>query len=222
MSWFGFAGIFAAFFATHSIPLRPAFKSPLVAWLGRRWFGVIYSLLSLIMLALLIHAAGRAPYVQLWPVAEWQYRVVQGGMLVVCLLLAMAVGRPNPFSFGGWENARFEPSRPGIVRLSRHPLLLALALWAGLHLLPNGNLSHVILFGCLATFALAGQSLIDRRKRRELGDVVWQDMHNEVARASLLGAPLSRTSTALRIAAGVALYAFLVALHPVVIGVPAG
>jgi uncharacterized membrane protein len=222
MGWFGFAGVFAAFFATHSIPLRPAIRSRLVAWLGPRGFGVVYSLLSTIMLALLMHAAGRAPYVQLWPAAEFQYRIVQVGMLVVFLLVAMAVGRPNPFSFGGRENARFEPSRPGIVRLSRHPLLIALALWAGLHLLPNGSLSHVILFGCLAIFALAGQSLIDRRKRRELGDAVWQDMRMEMARAPLSGPPLSWTRAILRIVAGVVLYAFLVSLHPIVIGVPAG
>ena len=36
-------------------------------------------------------------------------------------------------------------------------------------LVPNGDLAHVILFGTFAGFALLGQRLIDRRKRREMG-----------------------------------------------------
>ncbi len=222
MSWFGFAGVVAAFFVTHSVPLRPAIKSRLVASLGARGFGAVYSLLSLAMLALLIHSAGRAPYIQLWPVAEWQYHFVQAGMLVVCLLLALAIGRPNPFSFGGRRNTRFDPKRPGIVRLTRHPLLIALALWAGLHLLPNGNLAHLILFGSLAAFALMGQTLIDRRKQREMGADTWHSLRAQMAGAPILGAPVSWTNACLRIAGGIAIYILLVTLHPVVIGVPAG
>ena len=80
--------------------------------------------------------------------------MVHLGMFAVCLILALSIARPNPFSFGGAQNARFDPARPGIVRWVRHPILLSLALWAGLHLLPNGDLSHVILFGVLGALPL--------------------------------------------------------------------
>jgi hypothetical protein len=62
--------------------------------------------------------------------APWQYHVVLVVMLPVCLILSLAIARPNPFSFGGARNETFDPARPGIVRLNRHPLLLALALWS--------------------------------------------------------------------------------------------
>lgn len=131
MGWGEYALAFAAFFLTHSVPVRPQLRPWLVARLGHAGFGMAYSVLSLGVLAWLIGAAGRAPYLQLWPWAAWQNHVVLTIMLPVCLILALAIARPNPFSFGGARNDRFDPARPGLVRLTRHPLLLALALWAG-------------------------------------------------------------------------------------------
>ena len=135
----------------------------------------------------------------------------------VCLILALSIGRPNPFSFGGARNDQFDPARPGIVRLSRHPLLAALALWAAAHVVPNGDLAHVILFGTFAAFALLGGRLIDRRKRREMGPE-WQRMHDRVVDAPLLSASPSG-GTLLRLVAGTALYGALLWAHPFLFGV---
>jgi uncharacterized membrane protein len=221
VTWAEFAGVFALFFATHSIPVRPAIKLRITARIGERGFGIGYSILSLAMLALLIRAAGQAPFVELWPQMPWHRHAVHLGMLAVCLILAFSIARPNPFSFGGSRNDRFDPARPGIVRLVRHPILIALALWAGLHLLPNGDLAHVLLFGVLGAFALAGRSLINRRKRREMGQGNWEQLNRAVVQAPLVNPSLSWTGTVLRCIAGMVLFAVLIALHPVVIGVSA-
>ncbi len=61
----------------------------------------------------------------------------------------------------------FDPANPGIVRLCRHQLLLAL--WAASHAVPNGDLAHLILFGTIAIFAVLGTRLVDRRRQREMG-----------------------------------------------------
>jgi uncharacterized membrane protein len=221
MTWAGFAGIFALFFATHSVPVRPSIKSRITAKIGRRGFGISYSILSIGMLTLLIWSAGQAPYVELWPQMVWQRHVVHLGMLAVCLILAFSIARPNPFSFGGARNDRFDPTRPGIVRITRHPVLIALALWAGLHLLPNGDVAHVILFGVLGGFAIAGRALINRRKRREMGEERWTALNTAVENARLINRPLSWTGATVRIVAGVTVFVALLALHPAVIGVPA-
>jgi uncharacterized membrane protein len=176
-----------------------------------------YSALSLAVLAWLIGAAGRAPYVGLWDWAPWQVHVPLTVMGPVCLILALSIGRPNPFSFGGARNDQFDPARPGIVRLSRHPLLLALALWAAAHVVPNGDLAHVILFGTFAAFALLGGRLIDRRKRREMGPE-WQGMLDRVAATPLLSVSPSG-DTLLRLAASIALYGALLWAHPFLFGV---
>ncbi|SIT02207.1 Uncharacterized membrane protein [Roseivivax lentus] len=218
MGWIEFIAAFATFFLSHALPVRPAVKRWLQARLGATGFTVLYSLVSLAALSWVIAAAGRAPVVPLWSRAPWQTHVVLALMLPVCLILALAIAGPNPFSFGGAHNARFDPARPGIVRVSRHPLLLALALWAAAHLVPNGDLAHVILFATFAGFAALGGRLIDRRKAWEMGPD-WQRMRARVAQAPMVPRPLSRGSAAARLALGVALYATLLWLHPWLFGV---
>ena len=217
MGWFEFALAYAVFFLSHSLPVRPPLRPWLQARRGAFGFTLAYSALSLAVLAWLIGAAGRAPHVPLWDWAPWQAHAPLLVMGPVCLILALSIGRPNPLSFGGARNDLFDPARPGIVRVWRHPLLLALALWAAAHVVPNGDLAHVILFGTFAAFALLGGRLIDRRKRREMGPE-WQRMRDRVADAPLLSASPSR-GTLLRIAAGGALYGALLWAHPFLFGV---
>ncbi|MBK5932613.1 putative membrane protein [Rhodovulum imhoffii] len=221
MSWAGFAVVFAAFFLTHSIPVHPPIRTRLTGIFGTRGFTLGYSALSLAMLAFLIRAAGQAPYVQLWPQMPWQRHAVHLGMLAVCLILALSVGRPNPFSFGGSRNDRFDPARPGLIRWSRHPILLALIIWAGMHLVANGDLAHVILFGLLGSFAMAGRLLIDRRKRRDLGEDRWQTLDAARREAAVLPIPLFRAEVAGRMVIGLGLFVGLLWAHPHLIGVPA-
>lgn len=214
MTWGGYGLAFAAFFLSHSLPIRPPLRPWLVARLGARGFALAYSALSLAVLVWLIVAAGRAPFVPVWDWAQWQNHAVLALMLPACLILALAVARPNPFSFGGLRNDGFDPARPGIIRLTRHPLLVALALWAGAHVLPNGDLAHVLLFSTFAAFAVLGGRLIDRRRRREMGGR-WHDLRAAMAASR----PGFGRDTALRLVAGGLLYAALLALHPLVIGV---
>lgn len=216
MGWAEFIAAFGVFFLSHSVPVRPKVKAWLVARVGPGGFTLGYSLLSLAVLAWVIGAAGRAPFVPLWSWAAWQGYVTVSLMLVVCVILGLAIARPNPFSFGGAGNARFDPARPGIVRVTRHPMLLALALWAVGHMVPNGDLAHVILFGCFAGFALVGGALIDWRKRRVMGqDWAWL----EQARREADLRPQSWGGAGLRVLLGVALYAVLLGAHPYLIGV---
>jgi uncharacterized membrane protein len=217
MGWFEFYLAYVVFFLSHSLPVRAPLRPWLQARLGVSGFTLTYSALSLAVLAWLIVAAGRAPHVTLWDWAPWQVHVPLTVMGPVCLILALSIRRPNPFSFGGARNDRFDPARPGIVRWSRHPLLLALALWATAHVVPNGDLAHVILFGTFAAFALLGGRLIDRRKRREMG-AEWQKMRVVIAGAPFLSWRASGETVA-RLGVGIVLYATLLWAHPVLFGV---
>lgn len=199
------------------MPLRPRLRPRLQQALGRRGFTLAYSALSLATLGWLITAAGRAPFVPLWNWSPWQLQVPLIVMLPVCLILSLAIAWPNPFSFGGAKNETFDPARPGIVRLHRHPLLLALAIWSAAHVVPNGDLAHVILFGTFAVFAILGQRLVDRRKRREMG-TDWDRLRAEVRKSPLIALPISRNVVA-RVAAGLTLYLLLIGAHPLLFGV---
>ena len=217
MEWFEFAAAYVVFFLSHSVPVRPPLRPWLQARLGASGFTMAYSALSLGVLAWLIGAAGRAPQVTLWDWAPWQVHVPLIVMAPVCLILALSIARPNPFSFGGARNDQFDPARPGIVRWLRHPLLAALALWAAAHIVPNGDLAHVILFGTFTAFALLGGGLIDSRKRREMGPE-WQCLQEASKRASGLSLYMSG-ETAVRLVAGIGLYVLLLWLHPGLFGV---
>jgi uncharacterized membrane protein len=102
----------------------------------------------------------------------------------------------------------------------RHPVLVALALWASLHLLPNGDLAHVLLFGIFALFAVLGRGLIDRRKKREMTPTLWQALHDRVAAQPPMGAPASTRGAVVRILLAVVAYGALLVFHDLVIGVP--
>jgi uncharacterized membrane protein len=224
--WGEFIAALAVFFASHAVPVRPPVRRRLTAALSERGFTLAYSALSLAVLGWLIVAAGRAPYLELWQFAPWQLWVPNLAMVVAVLLMSLAIAAPNPLSFGGARNTAFDPARPGIVGLSRHPLLLALGLWAGAHLAPNGDLAHVVLFGLLGVFATLGMAIIDRRKRRLLGAEEWARLGRGTAwlrprgiADAFRGAPPQETAT--RIAIAVLVYAALHHFHAGIIGVAA-
>ncbi|SNR73006.1 NnrU protein [Puniceibacterium sediminis] len=140
-------------------------------------------------------------------------------MAAACVLISFAIARPSPLSFSGARNDQFDAAHPGITRWVRHPLLAALALWALAHLVPNGDLAHVILFGVFAGFALLGMRIVDRRKRREMGPERWAAMRQSIAKGPLVPRPASWRGAAFRAVFAAVLYVGLLGAHPVVLGV---
>lgn len=211
--WGEFIAAFVVFFLSHSIPVRPAVKSRIVAKTGPLGFALLYSALSIAILTWIIIAAGRAPFVEIWSWAAWQNHLPLTGMFVATLIITMAFGQPNPLSFGGWDNDLFDPDNPGLIGWTRHPLLVALLIWAGSHMVPNGNLAHIIVFGLFAGFSILGMRIIDRRARRILGVDNWQ-------RLTKTRRVLTITSRGVtRLTIGVLIYLAVLYSHEWVIGV---
>lgn len=215
--WFEFLLALSVFLLSHAIPTRPPVRPWLISRLGRRGYFIGYSLFSLAVLGWLIVAAARAPYVEVippWPLLRW---VPVAIMPIVCVLAAAGMAVANPLSFGGMGRKPFDPDHPGILAISRHPILLALLLWAMAHLIANGSLAHVILFGLFVVFAWMGMWIIDRRKQREMGPEMWQAQARHTAWLSLrvqkLPGPIWIWGAALLA------YVALLHLHEIVIGV---
>ena len=148
------------------VPAIPALRAKLVAAMGRRAYLVLYSLVSLLTLAWLFHAALQLNFVPLWDPAPWQawFPLILTPLALVLLLAGLT--SPNPASI----TLRKPDLRPGaITTVTRHPVLWGFALWAGSHLVPNGDLRSLLLFGALLAFALLGMLITDRRSRRRLG-----------------------------------------------------
>lgn len=215
--WSEFTLALTVFLLSHVIPVRPPVRPWLVRHLGLRGYVIGYSVLSTGLLVWLFVAAGRAPYIEVIPPLEalrWAPLIV---MPLVCLLAVLGLSVVNPFSFGGMGRGVFNPAQPGVLALTRHPLLLAMILWALAHLLANGDLAHVILFALLALFPALSMTLIDRRKQRQMGPE-WHRLAQNTAGLSLRR--LGQVRPGLRIwLVTAAVFATLVALHAPVIGV---
>lgn len=221
--WAEFAAAFATFLLSHALPARPALRRRLVAVVGERGYLLAYSIVSIAVLAWLVAASNRAPFLLLWSYAGWQAWLVNLAMPAACLLAAFAIGAPNPLSFGGVA-AGFDPARPGIVGVARHPLLVAIALWAGAHAVANGTLAHALLFGSFTAFTVLGMRVLDRRRRRLLGAAEWGRLaacSSAWPLAALLDGRWRPTAppSAWRAALGLLLWLVLLGLHPAVIGV---
>jgi len=195
-----------AFFATHSLPSLPGLRARLVKLMGERGYLILHSVLATLSLLWLLVATLEAPRVELWGFHDWARWVPICVMPFACILLAAGLTSPNPFSLGGGTKG-FDPKNPGIVGLTRHPVLLAAALWSGAHLFPNGELRAVLLFGALCGFSLMGMLLFDRR-RKALAPLA---AGLRIGMADLPG-------LLLRALGGLLLYAALLHLHAMLFG----
>lgn len=166
--WAEFALAFVVFAGSHFLPARGGLREALIAKTGRRAYFAGYGMVSLLVLIWLIAAAGRAPYVEIWPPVDWTRRVPGLLMPVAVFLAVAAVGTRSPFTLGSKRGGAFDPADPGLAALTRHPLLWALTLWSVSHLPPNGDLAHVLLFGGFAVMSLAAMSTFDRRAKNAL------------------------------------------------------
>lgn len=173
MDWIEFALAMALFMASHRIPMVMGIKGRLIRSIGQRGYGLLFSLASTLLLWWVIAAAGRAPFIVLWDQETWHRWLVNIVMPLAIALGCYGIAAPNPFAFEGRASG-FDPAHPGIAGLTRQPLLWALTLWSGAHLLANGDLAHVILFGSFLLFSLVGPRMVERRKRREMGAAEWE------------------------------------------------
>ena len=172
--WIPFAGSMVAFLASHAIPARPSVRRRLVGAIGERPYILLYSAMSLFLLGWLFRAAGEAPYVELWPAMDWQTLVPRLVVPAAFAVGTIGLFTANPLSLSA--NRREADDRAAILGITRHPVLWALALWAAAHMVPNGDVAHVVLFGTLLALCLAGMAMMDRRAAKRLGWSSWNEL----------------------------------------------
>lgn len=154
----------AVFIALHSVPAIPGIRQRLIDRLGRRAYLGLYSLASLISLIWVFHAAFQLDYVELWPQAAWQAYFPIILTPIAFFLLFAGLMSPNPLSI----TARRSGAKPGAISaVTRHPALWGFLLWAIGHVVANGDLRSVMLFGILALFSIFGMVMAERRARRK-------------------------------------------------------
>lgn len=139
-------------------------RGAVVARIGQGAFRGLFVVASFVLLGWLIHAYNAAgPVQQLWIAPRWLVVVLMLLMLPALLLLVCSVSMPNPTSVRGAHALEApEPAR-SILRITRHPMLWAFALWGALHLAAVGTASMAVLAGAILVTAFAGMPSLDAK-----------------------------------------------------------
>ena len=176
------------FIGVHSLSIvAPAIRAGFVARLGAGPWKALHGLIALAGLVLVVvgfGAARTAPLV-LYTSPRWlHWLAVILMVLVFPLLFASILG--------------------GRIRTTlQHPLLLAIKTWAFAHLLANGTLPDVLLFGSFLAWAVAARMSLKHRAARGVAT-----------------APAGRFNDLIVVALGIGLYAaFLWGVHRWLFGV---
>lgn len=156
------------FLGIHLLPTAPELRDGLKERIGETPYKVLFSLLSLAGLAVIILGfhklqlhPGKNPI--LWYPPVWTRHIAVALMLPAMILLV----------------ASLVPSR--IRTATRHPMLTAIKIWALAHLLANGDLAALLMFGSFLAFAVYDRISVKKRGATgPLGNARPQSAFNDV------------------------------------------
>ena len=172
------------FFGVHIFSGYRAARGEMIQRLGEKRYRAAYALLSLVGLILIVIGVHNAEMVILWEPAEW-------GRYAAAWFM--------PFAFISLA-AAYIPSN--FQRFTAHPMLWSVTLWALLHLLANGDLTSLLLFGSFGLYSVHAMSSLNARG----------------ARPSHLKRPLLRDVVV--VVTGLVLYWLFLRFHAKLFGVP--
>lgn len=149
-------------------------RDSLVAAIGAPAYRGLFSLVSIAVMAWIVVAYRNADLVPvLWTAPTWLRWPALVLAAIAVLLVVLGLSTPSPTTAGGESTLRgAEPAR-GVLRITRHPFLNGVALWAATHVALNGDAASLVLFGTMLVLAVLGPAQIDAKRRRAFG-AAWQ------------------------------------------------
>lgn len=153
------------FIGIHLVPTVPTLRAQLAALLGERPYRGLFSLVSAAGLVLIVLGwPGSAERVQLFAPSS-AARAVAPVMISVAFVLFAAANM-----------------RTHIRARLRHPMLIGLLLWSGVHLLANGTAAGTVLFGSFAVYSLV--AIVSAESRGAVKSVIPTWKHDMIALAA--------------------------------------
>jgi uncharacterized membrane protein len=214
-----------AFVGGHFFLSWPPVRSRIVERIREPAFAGAYSLLMVLFLIGVVWA-----YRESSTVVIWDSGMVGTAFPVVLMPFALMVAvtgliGKNPTALMG--DALFTQGVPvtGILTVTRHPFLSGAALWSLSHLIANGDLASILLFGGMAILSVFGMGAIDHKRALKLGEA-WASFAGRTSRVPFAAALAGKVKVDwarigwTRPALGLILYALLYAMHDRLFGVP--
>jgi uncharacterized membrane protein len=163
----------ALFVGIHVVISGTRLRQVIVRRIGENVFRGLFSVLSIAALTWLCLAYAAAPVVALWEPPGTVRTAAPVLVLLAVLLAVLGLTTPNPTATGGEGLLEGpEPAR-GVLRITRHPFLCGVAIWAATHLAVTGDAAGAVLFGALLLLAILGPRSIDRKRAARFGPA-WE------------------------------------------------
>ena len=212
------------FIVAHMLPAIGPLRRGIIKTIGKTPYIVGFSLMSLGLLGWVGAAYANAPYIELWVLPRFMLWLPALLMPLATILLVAVFTNPNPLSIA-LKSDGFNENKMGVVAITRHPLLVALVIWAGTHLVVNGDMAALLLFGLFALLGLTGPLSVEKRKKHKLGQDEWARLSAATSFMPFWAMVAGRARLNIAtigwptILAGLVLYGALFYLHPEIIGV---
>lgn len=158
----------SAFVGLHVLLSHRPVRGALVARLGENGFTVGYSAVAIGTLSWVVIAYRATPVIAWWGTPGWLRVLALAAMLPVAILFVVGLLTPSPTVVRSEAKLAAGTGGAGILAITRHPFLWAVAGWAIIHLAVNGDAASFILFGFLLVLAVGGAVHIDARRRAAL------------------------------------------------------
>lgn len=218
----------AAFLLIHLLISGTGVRDAITGAIGEGPYMGLFSLASLTCLVWMaiayVHAQRSGADPVFWtatPLTKWIQLVVT---FVAFMLIVPGLLTPNPTSVRQEGQLQKPDAVRGILSVTRHPFLWGVALWAAGHLMVNGDLASLILFGSLLALAALGTTSIDGKRRRKLG-AAWDGFAAQSSNLPFAAIAAGRQSLSVgeigwwRIGVAVIVWGALVFAHPLLFGV---
>jgi len=214
------------FLAIHVLVSGTRARDAIILRIGEKPYLGLFSLASLGTVVWISIAFAGAPYLEFWPVGAGTRHAALALMLPALYLVVAGLATPNPTAAGAGGLLARPGAARGVLKITRHPMMWGVALWALAHLLANGDLAGLIFFGSFGTLALFGPFLIDAKMARKEGEA-WSRFAGQTSWLPFRAILQGRTTLGLgdvawwQVALALVLYlAISLLLHEWVIGVP--
>lgn len=213
-----------AFVAVHAVP-GTGLRARLVDTLGEGGYLGAFSLVSGVILVLIILGYSQAIAGPPWWLVGETWRWINAVLMLVAFVLVAAGGaRDNPAGVGTTAVGGAAGPR-GIYTITRHPMMVGIALWALLHLIANPDPPSWVMFGAFLITASLAFVLQDRRKAGSVKG--WADYASRTSIAPFAAALAGRTRIDwagigwMRPLGAAIVWALALGAHPYVFGLPA-
>ena len=217
-----------AFVLLHLLVSGTRLRDALTGAIGTNAYMGLFSLASVGLIVFLVMSyplAKADPIDHAYWTATPATKMVQLAVTLVAFLLVVpGLTTPNPTSVRQEATLERPDVVKGMLRISRHPFLWGVALWAAGHLLVNGDRAAIVLFGSMLVLAVSGTFSIDAKRKRALG-ATWDGFAAQTSNIPFGAIASGRQSLKLgeigwwRIALAVALWVGMIFLHPIAFGV---